>query len=375
MRLIIVSNKIYDFEKRSFSTGGYQTYMRDLAALGVKLGLDTEIVQPDVVDAESAFCGYRIRSVKVDGTLFRSKNQTLFDRIDRRGARVVIGTDQMNIRARYADVYTVQHGIAFDGPWPDRGGVFRNIWRTYGALVKVLVSLRNFARQSYSGNIVCVDYNYYNWFRTIGTVRTDQNIQVVPNYANQIYSIDEIHKKLNACNKPRKIVFARRFVDYRGCELFIDCIRELLPKYEDLRVVFAGDGPLEPKVRALAAECSRITVERYDPSGAVEFLHQFDISVIPTLSSEGTSLSLLESMAAGCYPIATHVGGITNVILDGYNGSMIYPAKAQLLEALDSVLNMDGDCFRQRVNNAYLTISSSFSKERWERDWTRILSR
>ncbi|WP_420491566.1 glycosyltransferase [Neobacillus drentensis] len=54
------------------------------------------------------------------------------------------------------------------------------------------------------------------------------------------------------------------------------------------------------------------------------------------LGSEGTSLSLLEAMAAKCAEIATNVGGMTNIILDNYNGLIINPDESELYLALEN---------------------------------------
>ena len=50
-----------------------------------------------------------------------------------------------------------------------------------------------------------------------------------------------------------------------------------------------------------------------------------DISIIPTLHSEGTSFTCLESMASQLPIIASNVGGLGNLIIDGFNGILINP--------------------------------------------------
>lgn len=43
-------------------------------------------------------------------------------------------------------------------------------------------------------------------------------------------------------------------------------------------------------------------------------------------------------MAAGCAVICTNVGGMTNIIIDGYNGLMINPDEDSLYKALDRLI-------------------------------------
>ena len=50
-----------------------------------------------------------------------------------------------------------------------------------------------------------------------------------------------------------------------------------------------------------------------------------DIVLIPTKAAEGTSLSCLEAMASGRAVIAGCVGGLSDLIVDGYNGLLLRP--------------------------------------------------
>ena len=78
-------------------------------------------------------------------------------------------------------------------------------------------------------------------------------------------------------------------------------------------------------------------------------------------------------MAAGCIPIASCVGGISNILIDGYNGLVIQPSEAELEDALISVINMSHERRRVLAKRAYETALESFSKARWEKQWISFL--
>ena len=99
-----------------------------------------------------------------------------------------------------------------------------------------------------------------------------------------------------------------------------------------------------------------------------------DIAVVPTIGSEGTSLSLLEAMASGCAVICTNVGGMTNIVLNGYNGLMISPEEEELYRALNQIL--DNNQLRSSLQkHAYATIRSSFSLAKWQEKWIEVINK
>ena len=110
----------------------------------------------------------------------------------------------------------------------------------------------------------------------------------------------------------------------------------------------------------------------YSPEESLTIHQCHDIAVVPTCGSEGTSLSLLEAMAAGCAVIASNVGGMTNIILDGYNGLMISPDVDELAMALLRLI--DDIALRTRIaQKGRETVIESFSFEKWKTKWLQLI--
>ena len=99
-----------------------------------------------------------------------------------------------------------------------------------------------------------------------------------------------------------------------------------------------------------------------------------DIVVIPTVHSEGTSLSCIEAMASGCAVIATNVGGLTDLIINEFNGLLIDPYWAAVKESIVRLVNNPE--FRLKLGKtAYETAFSSFRKELWNQAWSNLLAK
>ena len=79
-------------------------------------------------------------------------------------------------------------------------------------------------------------------------------------------------------------------------------------------------------------------------------------------------------MSAQCAVIASNVGGMTNIILDNYNGLMVNAGDAEdLYLAIKRLLDNIDD--RRRLSlKAYETVKLAFSYERWVEKWTQVLN-
>ncbi len=123
----------------------------------------------------------------------------------------------------------------------------------------------------------------------------------------------------------------------------------------------AGDGPLKGKLQELIKHLN--LVDRVFLVGRItdvsSFLGALDVFVLPSLT-EGTSLALLEAMAAGLPVVATDVGGNRAVVEDGVTGVLIpsgdIPALVNAVGQLDENIEKRremGNLGRARVEERF----------------------
>mgnify|MGYP000009418778 FL=1 len=372
--LTIATIPLYDNSAKAYKLGGVESYMRALAKAAHERGAKVDAYQ--ISDSEwtrdEGF--FTLHGVPLKGGFFKSANQKLFEyarkRASERGA-IIISGDHMNVKTRDPRAIVVEHGIAFDYPIGGSGPAF---WLK--SFIKLLRCVRNVVRFQYVNNTVCVDYNHFNWLRTISSPQGGARMKVIPNFCSGFISDAEFEEKLaSRKNRKRRIVFARRFVWYRGTELFANVAERLLREFRDIEITFAGEGPQEGILREKFGSSENVRITSFHPDETFDFHRGFDIAVVPTIFSEGTSLSLIEAMGAGCLPVCTHVGGMTNIVVDGFNGLMSYPDEDSFYECVRGALLADSGRFDAMARNARETAKMGLDYGSWSEKWISFIDR
>lgn len=125
----------------------------------------------------------------------------------------------------------------------------------------------------------------------------------------------------------------------KGLETLIDAATQLLPHFPNLHILLVGEGPLRPTLEEKLKKAGiHYTLPGFIPK-AYQTLPAMDLFILPSLS-EGMGLVLLEAMQAQLPVIATHVGGIPEIIREGQDGLLVPPADSYALaEACQTLLN------------------------------------
>lgn len=347
--------------------GGVQTYITNLVELFNDLGWQVIIYQQADSDFHLSFG--KVNVIGVKGRCDRGNviGQRLFDRCkvnaNPSADIILFGTDTINVPCPGFKSISIQHGIYWDIPRQTslKAGVFFK-----GFITKAYKAWKEVNRVSFVDTLVCVDYNFINWYRALvpfsqARMKAIMNFTVIP-------SSYTIQKPQNVIN----IIFARRLVPYRGTRIFAEAILRVLKQYEGVHVTIAGNGPDERWLKDIFNETSNVEFISYSSEESLKIHANKHIAIVPTVGSEGTSLSLLEAMACGCAVICTNVGGMTNIVQNGYNGIMIDPTVESLYDALVKLLN--DSALRDYIGkNGRDMVIKSFSKERWREEWSKLI--
>jgi glycosyltransferase involved in cell wall biosynthesis len=97
------------------------------------------------------------------------------------------------------------------------------------------------------------------------------------------------------------------------------------------------------------------------------------IALVPTMWAEGTSLSCIEAMSSNNAIISTNIGGLPNLVIDGFNGCLINPDMEDLVSSIDLLLQ-NRSKMQEMASNGIL-MSKSFGKKQWVNKWNNIINK
>lgn len=368
-RVKILNTRYYDYNGNDITIGGVQTYITNLAQVAEELGMSVEVYQFANKNFERQYHNIFIHGVAVNVGKKLEKNSLILYKhcmrnFDSDKDILIFGSDIMIPKVKIVDAIAIQHGIGWDIESEAACGRLKNVFHALLQFRRSLIITKSASRIR---KMICVDYNYINWYRT-QMLHHEMDYQIIPNFT----VIPEKNLEKFDNDAEIRIIFARRLVKYRGTRLFSAVVERLLKEYSNLRITIAGDGPDEEYLKNKFKEQENVEFITYQTEESMAIHKDKHIAVIPTVGSEGTSLSLLEAMASTCAVICTNVGGMTNIVIDNFNGTMINPDAEQLYFALKKMIE-DAEYRKNIAHEAYRTVQKSFSFDVWKEKWKKVL--
>jgi len=124
----------------------------------------------------------------------------------------------------------------------------------------------------------------------------------------------------------------------KGQDLLVEALGKMPMMLRNrLKLYLVGDGPLLSKLKK---NITRYQLENVFIEGARnnvnEYIREADLFILPS-RDEGMPIAILEAMRAGLPVVSTKVGGIPDMIIDGYNGRLIAPDVEELKIVLSEI--------------------------------------
>lgn len=357
-KVLIVAPTFFDFEGNNMYFGGAERYLIELSHLVGDMGYEVEIYQCATSNWVRYYKDIRVIGIDADADM-EIFNQVFHEKIPEGILTIYFAFYLASPHSHLSQTIGISHGVYWDN------AAFQLIRSVQDVKVnRILDAISNLS------TIVSVDTNTINWMRAT-QANLAEKFKYIPNFVN----LNQFSPLENKDKKKLTILYPRRLYGPRGFWLMKKLIPEFLEKYQHVSFLFVGkaDLPEEKAVRNLIENYpNRVEWYFLSPENMHEAYQRADITVIPTIHSEGTSLSCLEALASGNAVIASDVGGLPNLIISGFNGLLIKPNENELRDALNTLIQ-NGD-IRAKFSQNGRSVARSFSISHWRSQWKEVLS-
>jgi glycosyltransferase involved in cell wall biosynthesis len=235
--------------------------------------------------------------------------------------------------------------------------VTRRIWREANAVVAVSEGLRQLALKTTPSIPISVIYNGIN---------------------NEVFKPN----RLSATNSRRtiRLLTVSRLINRKGLEYLFNAVTAI--KRHPIQLDIVGTGSSEKRLRDMVVELGLENIVRFHgyqpPAELARLYNEADIFVLPSLS-ESLGLVFLEAMGCGLPIIATHVGGIPEIVKNNENGILVDAANANQIAKAITTLIYDRPLRKRLAQNNASKIRKQFTWDRiaqsYEAVYVETLSR
>lgn len=172
------------------------------------------------------------------------------------------------------------------------------------------------------------------------------------------YSIDS--KEIN-------ILHIGRFTLAKNHIEMINAVSELKKKYDGITLNLIGDGELREQVEGQIEACqAKEYIKMLGLKDSVfSYLQQADIFILPSVY-EGIPMTLIEAMGSGVPIVASRVGGIPDMIIDGQEGLLCEPTAQSIAETIEKMISdtdLRKSCAQKALNGAQRFSAKTMGEE------------
>jgi glycosyltransferase involved in cell wall biosynthesis len=159
----------------------------------------------------------------------------------------------------------------------------------------------------------------------------------------------------------------------KGVDVFLWAAAKVLTEFPEVRFVVAGEGPDRAKLEALIGELgigTQVTMlgRREDMAGVYASL---DVMVSAS-RQEGLPMAILEGMASGRAMVATAVGEVPKLVVDGKTGVLVAPEDVDALAGGIAGLLRDEERRARLGAAAREMVRAEYSAERMAEEYLRV---
>jgi glycosyltransferase involved in cell wall biosynthesis len=193
---------------------------------------------------------------------------------------------------------------------------------------------------------------------------THTRVEVIPNFTQTRQDKDLV----TTTDKTTKVgvLYLGKFGARKGIYDLLQSVKAIYDQFPELELFCGGDGEVEIVRKKVEEEgmSKRVHILGWvGPQERSELLNRCQIYILPSYA-EGLPVAIIEAMEANLAIIATNVGGIPEMILDGKNGLLITPGDIDGMTAALTSLITNPQLRSELGDSARETYLSTYSEEK-----------
>ncbi len=192
-----------------------------------------------------------------------------------------------------------------------------------------------------------------------------------------------IRKRYGVGKSGKMLLFVGRLAEKKGVTYLISAMKAVAKAFPNCKLVIVGDGPerksLQQQSQQLDLSDNVVFAGSVPNNELPAYYKAADAFVLPSIvarsgDTEGLGVVLLEAVAAGCPVVASNVGGIPDVIINGKTGLLVEQKNPQQLAAAITNLLSSSQLKKRLVAAARKHVAKGYSWEAVAEQFSKLIS-
>ncbi len=192
--------------------------------------------------------------------------------------------------------------------------------------------------------------------------------------------INKFKKQNNVDDGLIRIGTIRTLTEKYGVEYLVRAFALICHKYQNARLEIVGDGPLRQSLEALCNDLGiseKVKFYGYinqneDFEKYIQLLSNFDIfAILSVLDSETFGVASVEASSCSVPVIATHVGGLPEVVSDNKTGILVPPRNVEQTAKAIERLIADKDLREEMGRNGRIKVEQEYD---WKQNVNNMIA-
>jgi len=300
--------------------------------------------------------GYKVKLISLGGEPLDDIDTTVFDRRGKHSYLFSAGAAVRGAREFEPDLIHVHYAGAF-GLWSLRTRFTPTVVSVWGSDVVGFpgnpIARGYLRRVLHRCAAVTATSNHLRDVTVSVSPEISQKLSIIP-FGVDIKTLSRAEGMSHLPNEPVKLCYIKSHRPVYGPDTLLKALSLIDRRTTPLHLTMAGSGPLTNELRNMVSKLGIASSVEFAgqlaPEDVYRLIERSHVVVMPS-RQESFGVAALEASACGRPVIASRVGGVPEVVLDGETGILVPPNDVDALAGAIKTL-ADDAAMRERLGNA-----------------------